>query len=76
MVEAFGYALSLLALWTYFIGPGRDIVSKQIYTSSFCRYTLGGFFLANYDDSPAGIFDEVLYFNFNCFLDTVISCGC
>lgn len=24
------------------------------------RYTLGGFFLASYDDSPAGIFDEVL----------------
>lgn len=24
------------------------------------RYTLGGFFLANYEDSPAGIFDEVL----------------
>ncbi|BBG93830.1 hypothetical protein Prudu_001958 [Prunus dulcis] len=24
------------------------------------RYTLGGFFLANYDDSPAGVFDESL----------------
>lgn len=23
------------------------------------RYTLGGFFLANYEDSPAGVFDEV-----------------
>lgn len=23
------------------------------------RYTLGGYFLANYEDSPAGAFDEV-----------------
>ena len=27
----------------------------------FYRYTLGGFFLANYEDSPAGIFDEVVF---------------
>ncbi|OMP08496.1 hypothetical protein COLO4_06414 [Corchorus olitorius] len=25
------------------------------------RYTLGGFFLAKYDDSPAGVFDEGLF---------------
>lgn len=24
-----------------------------------CRYTLGGFYLAHYDSSPAGVFDEV-----------------
>jgi len=27
------------------------------------RYTLGGFFLASYDDSPVGAFDEVLFFH-------------
>ncbi|XP_030499976.1 protein NEOXANTHIN-DEFICIENT 1 isoform X2 [Cannabis sativa] len=26
----------------------------------FHRYTLGGFFLANYEDSPAGVFDELV----------------
>jgi len=31
------------------------------------RYTLGGFFLANYDDSPAGVFDEVDLLNWCCF---------
>lgn len=25
-----------------------------------CRYTLGGFYLARYDDSPAGAFDELV----------------
>lgn len=29
-----------------------------------CSYTLGGFFLASYDDSPAGAFDEVCVFQF------------
>ena len=24
-----------------------------------CRYTLGGFYLARYDDSPVGAFEEV-----------------
>ena len=33
-----------------------------------CRYTLGGFFLANYDDSPAGVFDEVSYSHFELML--------
>lgn len=32
-----------------------------------CRYTLGGFFLASYEDSPAGVFDEVVYFGLRFF---------
>lgn len=31
-------------------------------SSEICRYTLGGFFLARYNDSPAGRFDEVGHF--------------
>jgi hypothetical protein len=27
--------------------------------SALCRYTLGGFYLARYSDSPVGAFDEV-----------------
>lgn len=35
---------------------------KKVTDFTLCRYTLGGFFLASYDDSPAGIFDEVVYY--------------
>ncbi len=38
---------------------------KKVTDFTLCRYTLGGFFLASYDDSPAGVFDEVVYYN--CF---------
>jgi hypothetical protein len=39
------------------------------------RYTLGGFFLANYEDSPVGAFDEVLFiyiFTFNFLFPTIL----
>ncbi|KAJ0721057.1 putative protein NEOXANTHIN-DEFICIENT 1 [Helianthus annuus] len=29
-------------------------------THTYCRYTLGGFFLANYSESPFGPFDELV----------------
>lgn len=32
------------------------------------RYTLGGFFLASYEDSPVGVFDEVMFFQSIDFL--------
>lgn len=38
-----------------------------------CSYTLGGFFLANYDESPAGVFDEVgTYISFGSVFDFAI----
>lgn len=40
---------------------GRDCctASRRIVWLLRCRYTLGGFYLARYEDSPAGTFDEV-----------------
>lgn len=32
------------------------------------RYTLGGFFLASYEDSPVGVFDEVLFYFSSFFI--------
>lgn len=58
LVEAFGYIKA---------SPRGSLISIIIFFKLFnhcCsygifRYTLGGFFLASYDDSPAGVFDEV-----------------
>lgn len=41
-------------------------------TPSF-SHTLGGFFLARYDDSPAGAFDEVRLALANCFPSSISS---
>lgn len=38
----------------------RAFVPKEFRLVEAFGYTLGGFFLANYDDSPAGIFDELV----------------
>lgn len=46
------------------------ILHKKNSEFTLCRYTLGGFFLASYDDSPAGVFDEVLYYY--CFRKLLI----
>ena len=35
-------------------------------STSSCRYTLGGFYLARYADSPVGQFDEVCQANTAC----------
>lgn len=65
LVEAFGYILNCF--------PTKDVLCQsltlliQIALSGICRYTLGGFFLANYGDSPAGTFDEVFCLLLNCF---------
>lgn len=38
----------------------ENLITKR-FSITLCSYTLGGFFLASYDDSPAGVFDEVAY---------------
>ncbi|CAN4115515.1 unnamed protein product [Withania somnifera] len=38
----------------------RAFIPKDCKLVEAFGYTLGGFFLANYDDSPAGIFDELV----------------
>ncbi|XP_056867182.1 protein NEOXANTHIN-DEFICIENT 1-like isoform X1 [Raphanus sativus] len=52
LVEAFGYNIA------------SYMAHILVLISSYCfgtfRYTLGGFFLASYDDSPAGVFDELV----------------
>ncbi|XP_040374032.1 protein NEOXANTHIN-DEFICIENT 1 isoform X3 [Rosa chinensis] len=45
-------SLSLFLFWFW------EFDHQKIF--AVCRYTLGGFFLANYDDSPAGVFDELV----------------
>ncbi|KAK8605696.1 hypothetical protein V6N13_102470 [Hibiscus sabdariffa] len=37
----------------------RAFIPKELRLVEAFGYTLGGFFLANYDHSPAGVFDEV-----------------
>lgn len=51
-------------------GFNNFILHKKNSEFTLCRYTLGGFFLASYDDSPAGVFDEVLYYY--CFRKLLI----
>ncbi|XP_050375320.1 protein NEOXANTHIN-DEFICIENT 1 isoform X2 [Argentina anserina] len=38
----------------------RACIPKELRLVEAFGYTLGGFFLANYDDSPAGVFDELV----------------
>ncbi|KAJ7957489.1 Protein NEOXANTHIN-DEFICIENT 1 [Quillaja saponaria] len=38
----------------------RACIPKEFKLVEAFGYTLGGFFLANYDDSPAGVFDELV----------------
>ncbi|XVE66107.1 hypothetical protein DITRI_Ditri08aG0054300 [Diplodiscus trichospermus] len=38
----------------------RAFIPKKFRLVEAFGYTLGGFFLANYDDSPAGVFDELV----------------
>ncbi|PIM97360.1 hypothetical protein CDL12_30170 [Handroanthus impetiginosus] len=38
----------------------RAFIPKEFKLVEAFGYTLGGFFLANYEDSPAGIFDELV----------------
>lgn len=38
----------------------RAFIPKEFKLVEAFGYTLGGFFLASYDDSPAGIFDELV----------------
>ncbi|KAI4368535.1 hypothetical protein MLD38_017082 [Melastoma candidum] len=38
----------------------RAFVPKELRLVEAFGYTLGGFFLASYDDSPAGVFDELV----------------
>lgn len=38
----------------------RALIPKEFRLVEAFGYTLGGFFLANYDDSPAGVFDELV----------------
>ncbi|KAL3835744.1 hypothetical protein ACJIZ3_010480 [Penstemon smallii] len=38
----------------------RAIIPKEFKLVEAFGYTLGGFFLANYEDSPAGVFDELV----------------
>ncbi|CAK7336064.1 unnamed protein product [Dovyalis caffra] len=37
----------------------REFIPKQLKLVEAFGYTLGGFFLASYEDSPVGVFDEV-----------------
>jgi hypothetical protein len=39
----------------------RAFIPKEFRLVEAFGYTLGGFFLASYDDSPAGVFDEVSF---------------
>ncbi|KAA0044509.1 hypothetical protein IC582_017342 [Cucumis melo] len=41
-------------------GTARACIPKELRLVEAFGYTLGGFFLANYDDSPAGTFDELV----------------
>jgi len=38
----------------------RKIIPKELKLVQAFGYTLGGIFLAHYDDSPAGMFDELV----------------
>ncbi|XP_039130710.1 protein NEOXANTHIN-DEFICIENT 1 isoform X1 [Dioscorea cayenensis subsp. rotundata] len=38
----------------------RPFIPKEFKLVQFFGYTLGGFFLAHYDESPAGMFDELV----------------
>ncbi|KAF6169621.1 hypothetical protein GIB67_004013 [Kingdonia uniflora] len=38
----------------------RAFIPKEFKLVEAFGYTLGGFFLAHYDDSPAGMFDELV----------------
>ncbi|XVE50034.1 hypothetical protein DITRI_Ditri01bG0129700 [Diplodiscus trichospermus] len=38
----------------------RAFIPKELRLVEAFGYTVGGFFLANYDDSPAGVFDELV----------------
>ncbi|OMO88794.1 hypothetical protein CCACVL1_08200 [Corchorus capsularis] len=38
----------------------RSFIPKELRLVEAFGYTLGGFFLAKYDDSPAGVFDELV----------------
>ncbi|RDY04627.1 Protein NEOXANTHIN-DEFICIENT 1, partial [Mucuna pruriens] len=38
----------------------RACIPKELRLVEAFGYTLGGFFLANYEDSPAGAFDELV----------------
>lgn len=38
----------------------RAFIPKELRLVEAFGYTLGGFFLASYDDSPAGVFDELV----------------
>jgi len=38
----------------------RAFIPKEFRLVEAFGYTLGGFFLASYDDSPAGVFDELV----------------
>ncbi|KVG92118.1 hypothetical protein Ccrd_026096 [Cynara cardunculus var. scolymus] len=40
----------------------RAIIPKEFRLVEAFGYTLGGFFLANYNESPVGTFDEVVFF--------------
>ncbi|XP_039035559.1 protein NEOXANTHIN-DEFICIENT 1-like isoform X2 [Hibiscus syriacus] len=62
LVEAFGYSyFYLVTLWGFIMGVYCVFFSPPINQQhAQCRYTLGGFFLANYDHSPAGVFDELV----------------
>ncbi|KNA23741.1 hypothetical protein SOVF_021660 isoform A [Spinacia oleracea] len=38
----------------------RSLIPKEFTLVEAFGYTLGGFFLANYDHTPAGVFDELV----------------
>lgn len=65
LVEAFGYILNCFLTIDVYCQSLNLLIHIALFV--ICRYTLGGFFLANYSDSPAGTFDEVL-------LPTLLNC--
>ncbi|XP_050898041.1 protein NEOXANTHIN-DEFICIENT 1 isoform X2 [Lathyrus oleraceus] len=46
----------------------RACIPKEFKLVEAFGYTLGGFFLASYEDSPVGVFDEVMFFQSIDFL--------
>lgn len=60
-VKHFCYVLSALyQLHLVNAEIARAFIPKELKLVEAFGYTLGGFFLANYDESPAGVFDELV----------------
>ncbi|WZZ72003.1 hypothetical protein YC2023_083373 [Brassica napus] len=63
MLNLHGYSKEGNALYQIHLvkaSTARAFIPKEFRLVEAFGYTLGGFFLASYDDSPAGVFDELV----------------